>query len=268
MGSASCRETPTKGEDNHMKPIKKNTSGEDRHMNPMKKSTSKKIAPTTAIAQTASPGPAPMAAFSTAEQPAPAPQATQAPTPASPTPSTPATQVTSVGNRVGKKEALQTSLVALIAGLQANFAADFVFNLPTGPVTTSALIATFTQYIQAAETTKGQYLSWRKAVAAEKPIEQQVTSTRALVKTVLLGTYGAQSPDMLQFGFAPYKARVTSAAAKTVGAAKANATRKSSGKVKKQKLTVTATGTGVTITPADAPNAGSAPAAAPKPTAS
>jgi hypothetical protein len=255
-----------------MNPIKKNTSGEDRHMNPIKKSTSKKTAPQTAASQATPPaGPANATAISTAEQPAPAPQATQAPTPASPTPPAPApsTQVTSVGNRVGKKEALQTSLVALIAGLQANFAADFVFTLPTGPVTTSELIATFTQYIQAAETTKTQYQSWRKAVAAEKPIEQQVTSTRALVKTVLLGAYGKQSPEMLQFGFAPYKARVTSAAAKTVGAAKANATRKSSGKGKKQqKLTVTATASGVSITPGDAPNASSAPAAATKPTAS
>ena len=226
-----------------MNPIKKNTSGEDRPMNPM--NTSNEIVPTTAIAPAASPGPTPTT-------PAPALSA----------------QVTSVGNRVGKKEALQTSLVALIAGLQANFAADFVFNLPTGPVTTSALVATLAQYIQAAETTKAQYQSWRKAVAAEKPIEQQVTSTRALVKTVLLGTYGKQSPQMLQFGFAPYKARVTSAAAKTVGAAKASATRKSGGTGKKQKLTVTATTTGVSITSGGAPNAGSAPAAAPKPTAS
>jgi len=249
-----------------MNPIKKNTSGESNHVNPIKKNTSKKTAPTTAAAQAASPGPALTTATSTAEQPAPAPQATQAPTPASPTPPAPApsTQVTSVGNRVGKKEALQTSLVALIAGLQANFAADFVFTLPTGPVTTSELLATFTQYIQAAETTKTQYQSWRKAVAAEKPIEQQVTSTRALVKTVLLGAYGKQSPEMLQFGFAPYKARVTSAAAKTVGAAKASATRKASGKGKKQqKLTVTATATGVSITPADAPASGSAPVQAP-----
>jgi len=237
-------------------------------MSPIKKSTSKKIAPKTVAAQAASPGPVPTTAISTAEQPAPAPQATQAPTPASPTPATPATQVTSVGNRVGKKEALQTSLVALIAGLQANFAADFVFALPTGPVTTSELIATFTQYVQAAETTKTQYQSWRKAVAAEKPIEQQVTSTRALVKTVLLGTYGKQSPEMLQFGFAPYKTRVTSAAAKTVGAAKASATRKSGRTSKKQKLTVTATATGVSITSGDAPIASSAPAAATKPTAS
>jgi hypothetical protein len=252
-----------------MNPIKKNTSGEDRHMSPIKKNTSKKIAPKTAASQATPPaGPANATANSTAEQPAPAPQATQAPTPASPTPASPATQVTSVGSRVAKKESLQTALVALIAGLQANFAADFVFKLPTGPVTTSALLQTFTQYIQAAETTKAQYQSWRKAVAAEKPIEQQVTSTRALVKTVLLGTYGKQSPDMLQFGFAPYKARVTSAAAETVGAAKASATRKSSGKVKKQKLTVTATTTGVSITSGDAPNAGSAPAAATKPTAS
>ena len=247
-----------------MNPIKKNASGEASHMNPIKKSTSKKIAPKTATAH-ASLGPATATANSTAEPPAPAPQATQAPTPASPTPSpAPSTQVTSVGNRGGKKEALQTSLVALIAGLQANFAADFVFDLPTGPVTTSALLATLSQYIQAAETTKAQYQSWRKAVAAEKPIEQQVTFTRALLKAALLGRYGKQSPQVLQFGFAPYKARVTSAAAKTVGAAKASATRKSGGASKKPKLTVTATTTGVSITSGDAPIAGSAPAAASK----
>ena len=127
-----------------------------------------------------------------------------------------AATVTSVSgrNRGGKKEALQTSLVALIAGLQANFAADFVFDLPTGPVTTSELLATFTQYVQAAETTKTQYQSWRTAVAAEKPIEQQATSARALVKKALLGRYGDQSPQLLQFGIAPYKVPVKTAAAK------------------------------------------------------
>ena len=251
-----------------MNPIKKTTSGEDRHMNPIKKSTSKKTAPKTAASQATPPaGPANATAISTAEQPAPAPQATQAPNPA---PATPVTQVTSVGNRLGKKEALQTSLVALIAGLQANFAADFVFELPTGPVTTSELLATLSQYVQAAETTKAQYQSWRQAVAAEKPIEQQATSTRSLVKKALLGRYGEQSPQLLQFGIAPYKVPVKTAAAKTVGAAKASATRESSGKGKnqKQKLTVTATATGVTITPADAPSSGSAPAGATKPTAS
>ena len=251
-----------------MKPNKKNTSGEDRHMNPIKKNTSKKIAPKTAATQASPPaGPAPTTATSTAEQPAPALQATQAPTPA---PAMPVTQVTSVSDRNhgGKKVALQTSLVAMIAGLQANFAADFVFNLPTGPVTTSALVATLSQYIQAAETTKAQYLSWRKAVAAEKPIEQQVTATRTLVKDALLSSYGKRSPQLLQFGIAPYKVPVKTAAAKTVGAAKASATRKASGTGKKQKLTVTATATGVSITTGDAPNAGSATAAATKPTAS
>jgi hypothetical protein len=256
-----------------MNPIKKNTSGEDRHMNPIKKSTSKKTAPQTAASQATPPaGPANATAISTAEQPAPAPQATQAPTPASPTPPAPApsTQVTSVSarNRGGKKESLQTALVALIAGLQANFAADFVFNLPTGPVTTSALLQTFSQYIQAAETTKAQYQSWRTAVAAEKPIEQQVTSTRALVKDALLSSYGKRSPQLLQFGIAPYKVPVKTAAAKTVGAARASATRKSGGTSKKQKLTVTTTASGVSITSGDAPAAASAPAAATKPTAS
>ncbi len=33
-GPATCRETPTKGEDNHMNPIEKTTSGEDRRMHP------------------------------------------------------------------------------------------------------------------------------------------------------------------------------------------------------------------------------------------
>ena len=66
---------------------------------------------------------------------------------------------------------------------------------------------------------------------------------RSLVKKALLSSYGEQSPQMLQFGITPYKVPVKTAAAKTVGAAKASATRKASGKGKKPKLTVTATTT-------------------------
>jgi hypothetical protein len=204
---------------------------------------------------------------STAGQ-APAPQASQAPTTAPATlVTTPGTSVAR-GNRKGNKAALQTSIAALIAGLQASFAPDYVFDFPEGSVTTSELIATFAQFIQAAEATKAQYLSWRNAVASERTVQAQVMPTRARVKSALKTKYGETSPQMSQFGFAPYKVPAKSAAAKTVGAAKANATKAARGTSKKPKLTVTATSTGVTITSGDAPTTASAPAAATKPTAS
>jgi hypothetical protein len=224
------------------------------------KKTVKSVSTPTAVAQGSSP--APTTAVRTAGQ-APAPQATQAPSAVGPT-TVPATQVTSVanGNNTGKKAALQTSYVALIAGLQANFAPDFVFDLPTGPMTTTELLATFGQFVQAAETTKGSYQTWRGDVQTERRIALQVAPTRTLVKVVLQSKYGKTSTQMLAFGFTPDKVPAKSAESKTVGAVKAKATRAARGtKGSKQKLAITGNVTGVTITPITSSPATPAPAA-------
>jgi hypothetical protein len=198
--------------------------------------------------------------------------AAQAPTPPTPTTTTPTTQVTSVANSkdAGTKTALQTSYVALIAGLQATFAPDYVFELPMGSKTTTELVAMMQQFVQTAETTKSSYQSWRSDVQAERQVEQQVAPVRAAIKLVLQGRYGKSSLQLLPFGFLPQKVAQRSALSKTTAKVKNEATRAARGTVgSKKKLEITGNVTGVTITPiTSTPATPSAPAPAAKPSAS
>jgi len=154
-------------------------------------------------------------------------------TAATPIATTPATQVTSVANskNTGSKAALQTSFVALIAGLQASFASDYVFELPMGNQTTRQLVAMLQQFVQAAESTKSSYQSWRNDVQAERQVEQAVTPVRAAIKLVLQGRFGKSSNQLLPYGFLPQKVVQKTALSKAVATVKNEATRKARGTV-------------------------------------
>jgi hypothetical protein len=233
---------------------------------------SKKTTKPTKTSKTTAPATTPSSSTSavngTAGQ-APAPQASQAP---NPTVTTSGTQVTSVANsnNTGPKAALQTSYVALIAGLQANYAPDYVFELPMGSKTTLEVVAMLQQFVQAAETTKGSYQSWRNDVQAERQIEQQVAPVRAGIKLALQSRYGKSGLPLLSYGFLPQKVTDKTVTSKAAAKVKGEATRAARGTVgSKKKLAVTGNVTGVTITPiTSTPATPSAPAPAPKPSAS
>jgi hypothetical protein len=174
--------------------------------------------------------------------------------------------ITSVSNadNTGTKIALQTSYAALVAGLQANYAPDDVFPTPTGNQTRDQLVATFQQFISAAETTKSSYSTWRGNVQTERQIEASVSPLRAVVRSTLDATYGKDSPYLLQYGFQPHKVGVRSAVSTMTAVVKNEATRKARGTTgKKQKLAISGNVTGVEVTPVTASGVAAPVVAAP-----
>ena len=211
---------------------------------------SKKSSTTTSNAQ--APAPAASSVNSTAEQ-APAPQTTQAPTVTPLTPSVPATPaVTGVANNgnTGTKMELQTSYVALIAGLQAFYQPSDVLLLTTGTQTCGDLIAEFQQYVQAAENTKASYQAWRGDVQTERTVLAGVGPKRSAVRSLVESRFGKGGTQLLQLGFAPKKTVKRTVVSKAEGVVKGKATRTARGtKGSKQKLDVTGNVTGVELTP-------------------
>jgi hypothetical protein len=182
--------------------------------------------------------------------PAASPTPAPVPTPATPAPSAPPVTGVANGNNAGTKVELQTSYLALIAGLLANYQPNDPFVLASGTMTRDELIASFQSFVTAAETTKSSNATWRQDVQNERAIEATVAPIRADVKNVLVARYGKSGATLTQYGFAPQKAAVRTTLSKTTALAKAEATRKARGtKGSVQKLAVTGNVTGVVITP-------------------
>ena len=211
-----------------------------------KKTPSSASAPSTPAPQATSPAPAAAATTTSAGQ-APAPQSTQAPNAA--TLATPVTGVANSGNH-GTKIDLQTSYVALMAGLGAYYTPTAVLSLSTGDETCEALIADFQQFVSAAENTKAAYQAYRNAVQAERTILATVAPKRQGVRSIVEAKFGVSGTQLLTFGFMPRKPSTKTAASKAGAVVKGQATRTARGTTtRKQKQQVTGDVTGVTITP-------------------
>jgi hypothetical protein len=189
------------------------------------------------------------------------------------------------GSNSGTKVEIQTSYLALIAGLQANYQPGDTFAVRTGLMTRDELVAEFQGFVTCAENTKSSNQAWKADVQAERAELLQVTPLRADVKGILIARLGASSSQLVGYGFSPKKVTVRSPAEKAAAAAKAKATREARGtKGSVQKLDVSGNVTGVVITPmiagpsvpatpapaagaASAGNGASTPAASPTPPA-
>ncbi len=171
------------------------------------------------------------------------------------------------GSNNGTKSALQTAYVGLIAGLQANYQPDDVFQLVTGDKTTSELVAEFQQFVQAAEATKASYQAYRADVQAERQVAAQVAPDRAAVHSVLVARYGKRGTQLLQYGFAPQKVPQRTALSKAAAAVKTEATRTARGTTgSKAKRKVKGNVTGVVLTPVTSTQPDATPVASPAPT--
>jgi len=189
-----------------------------------------------------------------AAAPAASPTLATPPTPTAPppivTPPTPPVTGVANGDNTGTKVELQTSYLALIAGLLADYQPDDEFLLKAGTMTRDQLIAEFQKFVASAETTKSSYQVWRGDVQAERVVEQTVAPMRAGVKSVLEGRFGKSGTELTRYGFTPAKVVVKSPLVKTTAAVKAKATREARGtKGSVQKKLVTGNVTGVIITP-------------------
>jgi hypothetical protein len=157
------------------------------------------------------------------------------------------------GSNTGTKVQLQTSYLALIAGLQANYQPGDVFELPMGDMTRDQLVAHFESYVTAAEATKSSNQAWRQDVQDERAAEQSARPYRSAVKAVLVARLGKSSTQLITYGFPPAKVGVKSTATKSAAVAKAEATRVARGtKGKAQKQAIVGNVTGVVITPVTA----------------
>lgn len=231
-------------------PTMKNTK-----TNPSKKSS------TTTSKTKQAPAPAAPSVNSTAEQ-APAPQTTQAPP--STVQATPGITGVANGDNRGTKVGLQTSYVALIAGLQALYQPNDVLQLSTGDETRDELIADFQQFVQAAENTKASYQAWRGDVQTERAELEEVTPKRAAFRSLMESRYGKGGTKLLQLGFTPRKPPVRTVVSMAEGVVKGKATRTARGtKGSKQKLDVTGNVTGVELTPITSTQNVATPAAPP-----
>jgi hypothetical protein len=180
----------------------------------------------------------------------PTPAAIPPPTAPPTAPATPPVTGVANGGNKGTKVALQTSYLALIAGLLAYYQPGDPFLLEAGVMTRDELIAAFQQFVASAEATKTSYLAWRADVQAERVEEQTVAPLRAGLKSTLEGRFGKSGTELTKFGFTPAKVGVKSTASKTAAVAKAKATRAARGtKGSVQKQAVTGNVTGVVITP-------------------
>ena len=194
-------------------------------------------------------------AVTPAAAPATSPTLAAPPTPAPPPPiltpsQTPPVTGTANGDNTGTKVELQTSYLALIAGLMADYQPDDEFLLQAGTLTRDQLIAQFQKFVASAETTKSSYQVWRADVQAERVVEQTAAPLRAGVKSVLVGRFGKSGTQLTTYGFEPAKVPVKSPLVKTTAAVKAAATRTARGtRGSVQKKSITGNVTGVVITP-------------------
>jgi len=190
-----------------------------------------------------------------AAAPAASPSLAAPPTPTAPPPiltppQTPPVTGVANGDNTGTKVEIQTSYLALIAGLLADYQPDDEFKLTAGDFTRDQLIAEFQQFVGSAETTKSSYQAWRADVQAERVAEQTVAPLRTGVKAVLVGRFGKSGTDLTRYGFSPEKVPVKSTLVKTTAVVKAKATREARGtKGTVQKQLITGNVTGVVITP-------------------
>jgi hypothetical protein len=124
-----------------------------------------------------------------------------------------------------RKIQIPADLTVCATGLTANYPAtqSWVFN---GKTYQRGDILTMLQgAIQAAQTVKTTNEAWRASVVVENGLLAALHPVLGALKKALEAQWGATSSKMTEFGFAPGKATVRTAASKAASAAKAKATK-------------------------------------------
>jgi hypothetical protein len=176
------------------------------------------------------------------------------------------TTSTTVGkiNVAAQRAKVEAQFTALVNGINTLLTSVTTFDLATGAISKTDLVAKFSSRISAAEKTKAARLALHAAVAEEAQIALQVTPYRRDFKAYVVSKYGKNSPTLQVFGFTQAKTPQKSALAKAQGVAKAKATRAATGtKGKKQRKA--AAEAIANATPAASPAPTPAPATAPAP---
>ncbi len=128
---------------------------------------------------------------------------------------------TSAGNKV----TVEAEYNALITAIPNEFPASASFEILGQTFTRDAFLAKLKTVLDVSAISVTTKLAWRAAVSDARQVTAEVNPLRVAFRGILAMKYGKDSPKLLEFGYKPNKAPKKTAAAKTVGAAKAKATR-------------------------------------------
>ena len=172
-------------------------------------------------------------------------------TPAGTAPAVAAPQpVTAVSRSKSHAKALVVNaMIALIAGLRANFSPTDVLDLPSGTYTIEELIAAFTAYLALVTDVTTASQAYHGAVENERTGSKSALTLRSQVKVAIESRVGKTSNAMAAYGFPPAKVPVRTAKSKMTAVVKSEATRVArgtKGSVQKEAITGNVTGIGIT----------------------
>jgi hypothetical protein len=123
------------------------------------------------------------------------------------------------------KNDVSANLTTCANGLTANYPATQTWVFNGTPYKRGDLLAMLAVCTQAAQKTKADHDTWRGSVEVEREKLAELHPVLGALKKALEAEWGATSPKMAEFGFAPAKPRTRSVKAKAAGVAKATATR-------------------------------------------
>jgi hypothetical protein len=180
-----------------------------------------------------------------------------------------ATATTTVNVTTQKADAV-LEMQAFINGINTLLPGVDPFRLSRQTLTRAQLLAQAQARLDAATATKNARLTLHTSVEAERIAAQSFQPIRVAFRAYLVAIYGANAPELQQYGYVQNRKPKRTAQGKATAAAKAKATRAARGtKGKKQKAAIKGTpspdnGTATTASPVSPVAAGS-PAPSPSP---
>ena len=114
----------------------------------------------------------------------------------------------------------------MVAGLTKHRQELGIIERPAGLESVEAVVARYQAHLDALQRVDATAAVWRTAVAQEESVEAQIKKLTRRVKNLLYGTYGEQSPTLLDFGIAPRKGAKIGVEKMRLTVEKRNATRK------------------------------------------
>jgi hypothetical protein len=138
----------------------------------------------------------------------------------------------------------------VIAGIQKHLQNASSLPLGGSTYTPADLVKLIQSRIDAAGTTNTAKATWHSTVLAGETLNTKLTPLLRTLRQYVINVYGATSPVLADFGFAPPKSATRTPEEKAAAAAKAKATRAARHtQGKKQKKTVKGNVTGIVVTP-------------------
>jgi hypothetical protein len=127
----------------------------------------------------------------------------------------------------------------MVAGLMKHRQELAIIERHAGLESVEAVVARYQAHLDALQRVDATAAVWRTAVSQEENVEAQIKKLTRRMKNLLCGTYGEQSPTLLDFGIAPRKRAKIGVEKMRVTVEKRNATRKARHTMgKKQKKAV------------------------------